>query len=394
MAFLRRLGIGIVFAAVPILDPIARAATRNVDVGPNFTHTFVDAQSGNSTSTIFVGDTIQWNWQTATHSTTSGSCPGGVCSPDGLWDSGINSSPHMFSRLFDTAGTFTYYCRVHLSFMQGTVIVQNPGPAPTVTAISPTSGSGSSLNPVSITGTNFVVGATVTIGGVAATGVVFVSGTSLTAVTPLLPAGALDDVTVTNPDTQSGTLAAGWLSDFSDVPQGDQFHDFVEKLIRNGVTAGCGGGMYCRDNSVRRDQMAVFLLKAKLGSSHVPPSCTGVFPDVPCPGQFTDWIEELASLNITAGCGGGNYCPGDPVTRQQMAVFLLKTEHGSGYVPPACAGLFDDVPCPSQFADWIERLAAENVTGGCSTSPPLYCPTTPNTRGQMAVFLVKTFNLP
>ncbi len=38
---------------------------------------------------------------------------------------------------------------------------------------------------------------------------------------------------------------------------------------------------------------------------------------------------------ITGGCGNGNYCPNNPVTRQQMAVFLLKALHGSTFVPPA-----------------------------------------------------------
>ena len=115
--------------------------------------------------------------------------------------------------------------------------------------------------------------------------------------------------------------------------------------------------------------------------------------DVACtPGSgFGDWIEALAAEGITGGCGGGNYCPTSPVTRQQMAVFLLKTEHGSTYVPPACDGDFADVPCPSTFADWIEQLAAEDITGGCGGGN--YCPLNPNTRGQMAVFLTKTFNL-
>ena len=74
-----------------------------------------------------------------------------------------------------------------------------------------------------------------------------------------------------------------------------------------------------------------------------------------------------------------------------MAVFLLKTEHGSSYAPPACTGIFGDVACPSPFANWIERLAAEGVTGGCGGGN--YCPANPNTRGQMAVFLAKTFGL-
>jgi hypothetical protein len=74
-----------------------------------------------------------------------------------------------------------------------------------------------------------------------------------------------------------------------------------------------------------------------------------------------------------------------------MAVFLLKTKYGSTYVPPPCNGDFDDVPCPSTFADWIEQLAEEQITGGCGGNN--YCPLNPNTRGQMAVFITKTFNL-
>ncbi len=73
--------------------------------------------------------------------------------------------------------------------------------------------------------------------------------------------------------------------------------------------------------------MAVFLLKAQHGSAYVPPACTppGVFLDVPCPGTFTDWIEQLAAESITGGCGGGNYCPSGDSTRGQMAVFIAKT---------------------------------------------------------------------
>jgi len=53
------------------------------------------------------------------------------------------------------------------------------------------------------------------------------------------------------------------------------------------------------------------------------------------------------------------------------------------------------VPCTpgTGFSDWIEELAARGITSGCSAAPPLYCPTNPNNRGQMAAFLVKTFGL-
>jgi len=114
---------------------------------------------------------------------------------------------------------------------------------------------------------------------------------------------------------------------FPDVPPDDTFYRFVETLFHNQVTGGCAGGGYCPTNPVTRAQMAVFLLKAKLGSAHVPPPCTGtVFADVPCSGgPFDPWIEELASLQITGGCGNGNYCPLSPNTRGQMAVFITKT---------------------------------------------------------------------
>jgi S-layer homology domain len=180
-------------------------------------------------------------------------------------------------------------------------------------------------------------------------------------------------------------------SSFTDVPVSYQFYKHVENLYHNGITGGCDVGLYCPGSSVTRAQMAVFLLKAKHGVGYVPPTCSGVFGDVICPSQFADWIEELHAEGITGGCGNGDYCPGNPVTREQMAVFLLKAEHGSGYVPPVCTGVFSDVACPSGFANWIEELFVEGITGGCGVG--LYCPTNPNTRGQMAVFLVNTFGL-
>ncbi|MGE5414745.1 MAG: S-layer homology domain-containing protein, partial [Syntrophomonadaceae bacterium] len=180
---------------------------------------------------------------------------------------------------------------------------------------------------------------------------------------------------------------------FADTPNADIFYAYIENIFHNGITSGCGGGNFCPSNPVTRAQMAVFILKAEHGASYVPPTCTGVFPDVACPGGFAvNWIEQLFAEGITGGCGGGNYCPGNQVTRAQMAVFLLKGEHGSSYLPPACTGLFGDVSCPAGFAvDWIEQLANEAITGGCGGGN--YCPNNSVTRGQMAVFLSKTFHL-
>jgi len=273
-------------------------------------------------------------------------------------------------------------------------IVRFTNSALAVNEVSPSSGTAAGGAALVVLGGGFSAGAAVTVGSVGGTATTIAGSTFLYLFTPLLSPGTLNDVTVTNPGTSpaSATHPKAFFADFLDVPQTDPFHDFVEKIFRAGITAGCGSGSYCPDEAVTRAQMAVFLLKAEHGSGYAPPACTGVFGDVPCPSLFADWIEQLAHEGITAGCGGGNYCPSTPVTRAQMAVFLLKVEHGPGYVPPACTGVFTDVTCPSLFADWIEQLAAEGITGGCGGGN--YCPNNPNTRAQMAVFLTKTFHLP
>ena len=235
-----------------------------------------------------------------------------------------------------------------------------------------------------------VFGGTIT-GGQGSQSITFTSGT----------AGTRLSVQVFETDANGcvGTAAETEQVDFNDVPSSDPFHPYVCIIGRDGITAGCGGGNYCRDNAVTRAQMAVFLLKAEHGPGYAPPDCTGIFSDVPCtPGAgFSDWIEQLANEYITGGCFVDplRYCPDREVRRDEMAVFLLKAEHGPGYAPPDCTGIFSDVPCTpgAGFSDWIEQLANENITGGCFIDPLRYCPDRSNSRGEMAVFLVKTFGL-
>ncbi len=257
-------------------------------------------------------------------------------------------------------------------------------------SISPTSGESAGGVPIIVAGTDFADPTTIAIGGVAVP-VTFSDDQSLVTTSPALSPGTVNDVVATTPDGTTGTLVKGWVANFLDVPGVHPFADFVTRLVSNGLTAGVGGGNYGVDQPTLRQQMSVFLLKARHGLCYVPAPCTGTFDDVACPSTFAPWIEALAAEGITGGCGGGNYCPANPVRRDQMAVFLLKAEHGSSYVPPGCTGDFPDVACPSTFADWIEQLAAENITGGCGGGN--YCPQNNNTRGQIAVFVVKTFGL-
>jgi parallel beta-helix repeat protein len=193
------------------------------------------------------------------------------------------------------------------------------------------------------------------------------------------------------PDVGAFEVGSGFL----DVPTSNAVYPWVEALVRRGVTGGCSvtPPLYCPNTSVTREQMAVFLLRAREGESYTPPPCaTPPFADVPCSSPFAPWIAELLARGTTSGCGGGNYCPAGLVPREQMAVFLLRTLLGSSYLPPACTtAVFADVPCSSPFARWVNDLAARGIAGGCGGGN--FCPSTAVTRGQMAVFLGVTFSL-
>ena len=203
-------------------------------------------------------------------------------------------------------------------------------------------------------------------------------------------AGSYDAV-VTDSCTTTASNGAIVSVEFADVATSNIFHADIITIATSGVTAGCGGADYCPTALVTRAQMAVFLLKSEHGSAYVPPACAGLFADVPCPSTYANWIEQLSNEGVTAGCGNGDYCPDASVTRAQMAVFLLKTSQGSGYIPPAATAIFGDVPVDAFAAAFIDDLYTRGIAGGCSVSPLLYCPDNVVNRAQMAAFLVNTF---
>ena len=200
-----------------------------------------------------------------------------------------------------------------------------------------------------------------------------------------------------DPDTDADHTDVAWSTPvFDDVSSDFWAADYISSLLNSGITGGCSitPFNYCPGITVTRDQMAVFLLRGEHGSAYTPPPATGtMFSDVPSTHWAAAWIEQLANEGITGGCGPSAYCPSTPVTRDQMAVFLLRGEHGGSYTPPPATGtMFADVPSTHWAAAWIEQLANEGITGGCGSGN--YCPATPVTRDQMAVFLVRAFNLP
>ena len=183
---------------------------------------------------------------------------------------------------------------------------------------------------------------------------------------------------------------------FTDVPETNGFYRFIETILHNGVTVGCTTTEYCPIASTTREAMAAFVLVANDPGGAPPPNCVAgaeEFDDVPASSGFCRWIEELFRRGVVTGCGTRLYCPTSPATREQMAVFVLRTLDPT-LSPPACVAgseRFDDVPASSGFCPWIEELERRGVVTGCTATS--YCPTADVTREQMSVFLAVTFGL-
>ncbi len=180
---------------------------------------------------------------------------------------------------------------------------------------------------------------------------------------------------------------------FLDVPDSNQFEAYIYGAAGAGIMTGCGADNFCPNGVVTRADMAGYIERAMKGADYLGSPYLGGFSDVSQQTPNANYIQALVDDGITAGCGTNIYCPNNPNTRAQMSVFIVKATEGSSFVPPACTGIFTDVPCPGGFAvDFIEYLYNQGVTAGCGGGN--FCPNASITNGQMAVFLVKAFNVP
>ncbi len=179
---------------------------------------------------------------------------------------------------------------------------------------------------------------------------------------------------------------------FADVPAGHWADSWIHSLAGLGVTTGCGGGLFCPDDELSRAQMAVMVVRIRRGTDFMPPAAIGLFGDVAADHWAAPYIEQLWADGITAGCGVEGevplYCPDAEVSRAQMAVFVCRAR---GWTPLTPTGRFADVPADHWAAGFIERLAEEGVTAGCSADS--FCPDSPISRAEIAVFLVRAWDV-
>ncbi len=191
---------------------------------------------------------------------------------------------------------------------------------------------------------------------------------------------------------------------FIDVPIAHTDYDSIQALLSNDIATGCGNGRFCPNQVTSRESAVLWLLKAANGGSYTPPTAgvqhfddvdigsTVVFGD----GDFAaDWIEDLfLPFEISEGCDAGpdNFCPTQALTREQLAILILKARYGGSYTPPAATGtVFNDVAQSDFAAAWMEDLFNQGFTQGCDGDN--YCPKSVVTAAEFARVLALAFGL-
>jgi RHS repeat-associated protein len=132
------------------------------------------------------------------------------------------------------------------------------------------------------------------------------------------------------------------------------------------VTAGSAGA------AVTRREAARYFDQGKAWAAAT--GCSVTFTDVQCTDPDWGWIQTFAAQGMTAGCGGGLYCPDTVTDKQSMSVFLMRAEWGASFVPPACTpGYFSDLDCSSPYEPFAQKAVGEGVMSFCSGTA--FCPT-------------------
>jgi hypothetical protein len=165
--------------------------------------------------------------------------------------------------------------------------------------------------------------------GGAAAGDISATASQITATTPGGASGGVD-VEVINPDTQRALATRGFVFDFNDLPTTGFLHDAVTAIARAGITAGCGGGAYCPNDPLSRRQVAALLERAVHGPDFVYPVVPSGFSDLPPCDGFAVYIAQLAADGLTNGCASGKFCPDAIVQRNQIAALLARSKSPSG----------------------------------------------------------------
>ena len=156
------------------------------------------------------------------------------------------------------------------------------------------------------------------------------------------------------------------------------------------IVGGYDPTHYAPATPVTRDQMAVFIVRAT-GLPTAPPS--GKFVDVPPEFWASPQIEGMVTAGLVGGYDPTHYLPAVVVRRDQMAMFIARGMLLSTTIPSGPpTPTFVDVPISDIAYNSVEYCKANHVVGGYD--PTHYAPAVEVTRDQMAVFIYRAFLQP
>jgi hypothetical protein len=203
-------------------------------------------------------------------------------------------------------------------------------------------------------------------------------------------------------DYSGGKIYQLVSSTFADVPVTHPYYRDIETLYANGMTAGCSTSplKYCPDQIMNRAQTAVFTLRGNFGVGYTPPAAQHIFQDDWSMGLWGEpWAEAMYDNGFSAGCLASplKFCPWDQIPREQAVIFILRLKNGDSYTPPPATGtMFADMTNVNYYATaWAEQAYQDGLIPNCGTSggKPLFCPSSPVSRGLAAYMIVRAKNL-
>jgi hypothetical protein len=183
---------------------------------------------------------------------------------------------------------------------------------------------------------------------------------------------------------------------FPDVPLDYWAYLEVLAALRAGIVSGYPDDTYQPANPVTRDQMAVYIARAMAGGDAQVPAGPGSasFSDVPVGHWAFKYVEYARSQDVVQGYWDGTYHPDDVVTRDQMAVFVARAKGWvrSGDDMATAPQLFPDVPAGFWSGTAIQACVDHGVVLGYGDGA--YHPEYQVTRDQLAVYITRAFELP
>ncbi len=173
----------------------------------------------------------------------------------------------------------------------------------------------------------------------------------------------------------------------------------LQELSQDGVLTGCAfsedidADGFCGEDPIDRKTLAVWVVRVLDGKD--PAAVTDTrFEDVEdLPASWWPFIERLAELGHTTGCGdGSNYCGDRNITRAEMAVFLSRAFDLPAGPDPNFADVSADADADAWYFNHVAALKASGITTGCGDGSN-FCGDEITTRAEMATFLhrAKTF---